>query len=51
MVSRVFIRKCHCLKCGEDWNSLLDRPKHCPVCKSAVWDKKYKRPDMKGKEK
>lgn len=42
---------CHCLKCGNDWKSLLKRPKNCPCCKSSSWDRKYRRPDMIGAEK
>lgn len=43
--------KHHCVKCGNDWKSYLKRPKNCPACKSASWDRSYRRSDMLGMEK
>ena len=43
-------KRLHCLRCGKEWNSWIN-PAQCPRCKSPYWNKKYKRPDMIGKEK
>ena len=51
MAGQISVKWCHCLKCGSDWKTFLKRPQHCPVCKSGVWDRPYKRQDMIGKEK
>ena len=28
-----------CKRCDYEWESLLERPKTCPRCKSYYWDK------------
>lgn len=43
-------KELHCLRCGNNWNSWIV-PKQCPQCKTPLWNKKYSRPDMIGKEK
>ena len=31
--------KQRCLKCGYEWNSIIDNPKQCPFCKRMDWNK------------
>ena len=31
--------KCKCKKCGYVWESRIDKPKACPVCKQYSWQK------------
>jgi len=33
-----------CLRCGHSWLRRTESPRMCPHCKSAYWDKPYKRP-------
>ena len=35
--------KCKCLKCGLEWESVVDKPRACPACKSYQWRKPRKR--------
>ena len=31
-------RRCHCFRCGHNWESSLKHPKQCARCRSAYWD-------------
>jgi len=45
--------KCHCLRCGNGWDSLWEiLPKTCPNCKSLKWQslKPYNDPGAKRKK-
>ena len=34
--------KHNCKRCKYEWESVMERPKTCPRCKSYYWDKKKK---------
>ena len=36
---RDMTNKKNCGRCGNQWYSILDRPKQCPRCKSPYWDR------------
>ena len=35
--------KCTCKRCGWQWESMVDKPKVCPACKSYQWQNEKKR--------
>ncbi len=37
-------KPCKCLRCGADWQTKLDRPRYCPICKSPRWDEPRRDP-------
>ena len=39
--------KCRCLKCGFEWESVVDAPRACPACKIYHWKKQRKRKEVK----
>lgn len=38
-----------CKRCGYSWNSKIEKPKQCPMCKSMKWDS-YRAGDEPGAE-
>jgi Zn finger protein HypA/HybF involved in hydrogenase expression len=37
-MTTITAKQVKCLRCGNDWVTLLTRPRYCPVCKSPKWD-------------
>ena len=35
--------KCRCVRCGHEWESVVEKPRVCPRCKSYEFDKPRKR--------
>jgi len=37
------VKIAECLRCGAEWNPILEHPRYCPICKSPSWNKPRKK--------
>jgi predicted Zn-ribbon and HTH transcriptional regulator len=40
--------KCKCVRCGHDWESVKEKPRVCPRCKSYGWQAPWRKKEVKG---